>query len=37
MKQDILDGSDVHKYTASIIFDKDEKDVTKESFVALYL
>ena len=30
MKQDILDGSDVHKYTASIIFDKDEKDVTKD-------
>ena len=30
MKKDILDGSDVHKYTASIIFDKDEKDVTKD-------
>ena len=30
MLKDILDGSDVHRYTASIIFDKPEKDVTKE-------
>ena len=30
MLKDILDGSDVHRYTASIIFGKDEKDVTKE-------
>ena len=30
MKKDILEGQDVHKYTASIIFRKDEKDITKE-------
>ena len=30
MIADIMKGSDVHKYTASIIFDKDEKDVTKD-------
>jgi len=30
MRDDILEGQDVHKYTASIIFDKAEDDVTKE-------
>ena len=30
MLKDILEGQDVHKYTASIIFDKAEADVTKE-------
>jgi len=30
MIKDILSGSDVHKYTASIIFNKAEADVTKE-------
>tara|TARA_A100001391_G_scaffold116987_2_gene79269 strand:- start:4155 stop:6260 length:2106 start_codon:yes stop_codon:yes gene_type:complete len=30
MYQDIIDGKDVHTYTASIIFQKSEKDVTKE-------
>ena len=30
MKKDILEGQDVHRYTASIIFNKSETDVTKE-------
>ena len=30
MYNDIINGSDVHRYTASIIFNKAEKDVTKE-------
>tara|TARA_R100000458_G_scaffold15656_1_gene13364 strand:+ start:2130 stop:4262 length:2133 start_codon:yes stop_codon:yes gene_type:complete len=30
MKQDIASGRDVHRYTASIIFNKEEKDVTKD-------
>ena len=30
MLKDIMDGSDVHRYTASIIFNKEEKDVTKD-------
>ena len=30
MIKDILSGSDVHKYTASIIFNKPEADITKE-------
>jgi len=30
MIEDIMKGSDVHKYTASIIFDKPEAEVTKE-------
>ena len=34
MIKDILEGQDVHKYTASIIFDKAEADVTKEERTA---
>ena len=34
MYKDIIDGSDVHRYTASIIFSKDEKDITKEERTA---
>jgi DNA polymerase I-like protein with 3'-5' exonuclease and polymerase domains len=34
MLKDILEGQDVHKYTASIIFDKAEADVTKEERTA---
>ena len=30
MREDILEGQDVHKYTASIIFDKSEDSVSKE-------
>ena len=30
MRADILEGQDVHKYTASIIFDKSEDSVSKE-------
>jgi len=30
MRKDILDGSDVHRYTASIIYNKREEDVTKD-------
>jgi DNA polymerase I-like protein with 3'-5' exonuclease and polymerase domains len=34
MLKDILDGVDVHKYTASVIFQKSEDDVTKDERTA---
>ena len=34
MIKDILDGVDVHKYTASVIYEKSEDDVTKDERTA---
>ena len=34
MIKDILDGVDVHKYTASVIYEKPESDVTKDERTA---
>ena len=34
MKTDIMEGVDVHKYTASVIFQKPEADVTKDERTA---
>ena len=34
MIKDIMDGVDVHRYTASVIFEKSEKDVTKDERTA---